>query len=230
MLCSPHPLTLTLAGALLLAPASAAADPGGTIAIEVLGWDPVDRKVFVAEHVQEAGLWLPPAIFAFLLDAEDPSLLVHLDDPADLTALPGGGDLRALRRRLEPLLPVEPVGLEVRERLMASGPCAHVPTPEWQPPCREDRVQFSWLGQVQELRLVGWGGSDVIGAWAVPGTDFHLVVHSYLATGGVLGLPQETALLFHPVEHAPSSPAQPLTEEEAQASVDPRLLPTIQDF
>ncbi|MFH1469929.1 MAG: hypothetical protein ABIO70_36430 [Pseudomonadota bacterium] len=216
MLRSHHLLSLTLASSLLLCPSTAAADPGGSVALEVLGWDPVDGKVFVAQHIQEAGLWRSPVVGVFLLEAEDPSLLVSLDDPVDLADLPGGGDLRALRRALEPLEPVEPVGLEVRERLMASGPCADSPAPDWQPPCRDDRVRLAWLGQVQELRLTGWGGSEVLGAWAVPGTGFRLVVHSYLAQGGVLGQPLETALLFGPVK-APSPSTSP-GHEQAQAS------------
>jgi hypothetical protein len=222
MLPTPQRLSLVLCGAVLLFPPTAAADPGRSVALEVLGWDPVDRKVFVAEHAQEAGLWLPPAISFFLLDAEDPSLPVLLRDPADLAALPGGGDLRVLRRVLEPLVPVEPVGLEVRERHGASGPCAGLPAPEGQPACRAERVELTWHGQVQEVLFTGWGGSDVLGAWAVPGTDCALVVHSYLAPGGVLGLPQESALLFL----GPQRPVQ----ERVQASVDPRRMPRIGQY
>ena len=226
MLRAPHLLALTLAGSALLAPATAAADPGPSVALEILGWDPVDRKVFVAEHVQEAGLWRPPALGVFLLDAEDPSLRVPLDDPADLAALPGGGELRALRRALEPLEPVEPVGLEVRERLSAVGPCSAEPATQQQPPCRDEELRLTWLGQVQELRLSGWGGSDVLGAWAVPETDFRLVVLSYLAAGGVLGLPRETALLFHPAVPGPAAPVG----EQVEASLDRRHLPVVRQF
>jgi len=90
--------------ALVAAGDALAAEPD-SCTVEPLGWDPVDRKVWIAQHGMEGGRWLPVRIGFYLLDGDDPGLLQPLRDPVEEVAAARDGVpvLTWLRRSLDPL-------------------------------------------------------------------------------------------------------------------------------
>lgn len=190
--------------------------------MEILGWDPVARKVFVAVHYEDDAQQDRPWLGYHLLDAEDPEHWVPDLDFHEATLGESGPDrvhdrLDELRRRLEPLTPVEPVGLEIRERLLAVDGCLGVPDAAMMAPCRDVQVQLHWQGQVRELRLTTWGQSDVVGAWEVPETGHRIVLYTHLGHTWEFGYQQELAVLFGPDETRPrvEFPLGPALEERS---------------
>ena len=176
-----HAVLLAIITCLLLIVDVARASVGGPSTVELLGWDPVERKVFVAVHYDDPEAWAHPDLGYWLLDAADPSQLImdhdfHEAGPSSSGLEHSVERIEALRARLEPLTPVELVGLELRERQLSIDPCHGLPDPGLLAPCREVQVQLHWLGQVRELRLTTWGMSDLVGAWEVPGTGHRVVL------------------------------------------------------
>lgn len=198
-----HAVLLAILLCLLLITDVARASVGGPSAVEVLGWDPVERKLFVVEHFDDSESEDNPVLSYYLLDGDDPALAVPDRAFEEATSGDPGPDrtqdrIEALRARLVPLEPLEPVGLELRERLLALDACAGIPDPGFLPPCREVLVQLHWRGQVRELQLTTWGMSDVVGAWEVPDTGHRLVLYSHLGHTWEAGYQQEIAVLFEP--------------------------------
>ncbi len=181
---------------------------GGPSSLEVLGWDPVDRRVYVLEWLEDDSGDLP-LLGYYLVDSDDPDRVIPVRGWArgeewHARQVRFWARLDELRARLEPLEPVEPVGLELSERLLGVGPCPGLAHPELQASCRDLEVQLRWRGQERELRLLSWGSSDLVGAWAVPGGEHHLVVYTHLGHTYGQGYQQELSLLFGspPKDHA----------------------------
>jgi hypothetical protein len=198
-----HAVLFALLVCLLLIADVARASVGGPSSVELLGWDPVDRKIYVAVHFDDPEAWEHPLVGFWLVDGDDPGTLVmdHAFEEAAMAA-PGPDAtlvrVDELRQRLEPLTPVDPVGLELRERLLAVDRCDGPVDPGLLAPCREVMVQLHWLGQVRELRLTTWGMSDLVGAWEVPETGHRVVLYSHLGHTFEIGYQQELAVLFEP--------------------------------
>jgi hypothetical protein len=197
-----HAVLLAVLLCLLLVADVARASMGGPSAVEVLGWDPVERKLFVVFHSDDAEHWARPQLAYYLLDDDDPfrPIMDHRfdEDPgADRPPYPTLDRIEELRARLEPLSPVDPVGLELRERLLSVSGCSGLPDPIHLAPCRRVEVRIHWLGQVRELELDTWGMSDVVGAWEVP-TGHRLVLYTHLGNTHEQGYQEEIAVLFGP--------------------------------
>jgi hypothetical protein len=216
-----HAVLFAILLCLLLITDVARATVGGPSAVEVLGWDPVARKIYVVTHHEDAARWDRPVLAYYLLDAEDPSVLVVDHAFHERTQGEPGPDrtsdrIDALRARLEPLVPVEPLGLEIRERLLAVEGCAGLPDPFFLAPCREVLVQLHWQGQVRQLQLTTWGMSDLVGAWEVADTGHRLVLYTHLGHTHEMGYQQEISLLFEPDHGLADRPTETPTEELAR--------------
>ena len=207
-----HAVLLAILTCLLLVADVTQATVGGPSSLELLGWDAVERKIFVAIHFDDPDAWDHPALGYWQLDAADPGELV-LDHAFDEAGLAEGGPDRtldridALRQRLDPLSAVDLVGLELRERQLSIDRCHGLTDPALHAPCREVLVQLHWQGQVQELHLTTWGMSDLVGAWEVPETGHRVVLYSHLGHTWEIGYQQEVAVLFEPA--ATQWPADP---------------------
>lgn len=203
-----HAVLLAVLVCLLLVADLAQASVGGPSSVELLGWDPVARKVFVAVHYEDDSLQDRPQLGYYLLDAEDPERWIPDMDFQEATLGQGGPDplhdrIDALRDRLEPMVPVDPIGLELRERLLAVEGCLGLAESAVLAPCRDVLVQLHWQGQIRELRLTTWGQSDVVGAWEVPETGHRVVLYTHLGHTWEIGYQQELAVLFEPASPAP---------------------------
>ena len=215
-----HAALFAVLACLLLVADMARASEGGPSSVELLGWDPVDRKIYAAVHYDDPEAWQHPVIAHWLLDAEDPERLVRDHSFEEATWGHPGPDtmterIDALRGRLEPLTPVDPVGLELRERMLAIERCTGLTDPGLLAPCREILVELHWQGQVRELRLTTWGMSDVVGAWEVPETGHRVVLYTHLGHTWEIGYQQEVAVLFEPQPH-PSGEGSTTCEELEQ--------------
>ncbi len=219
-----HAVLLAILTCLLLVTDVARASEGGPSSVELLGFDPVDRQIFAAIHYDDPDAWGHPALGYWALDSDDPGLLVldhSFDDGAQAAAGIEGTTARmdALRDRLEPLVPVDLVGLELRERQLAVDRCHGAVDPGLLAPCREVLVQLHWLGQVQELQLTTWGMSDLVGAWEVAETGHRVVLYTHLGHTWELGYQQEVAVLFEPQPGAEDGASAGQIEQVAQRDV-----------
>jgi hypothetical protein len=173
--------------------------------VDVLGYDAAQQRIYAAVHFDDPDAWDRPLLGYWDLDSDDPSLLLHDRDFEEQGLASSGPDdsydrLEALRDRLEPLTPVETVGLELRERTLGVDRCAGPRDPGLLAPCRQVQVELHWLDQVRRLELTTWGMSDLVGAWEVPSTGHRVVLYSHLGHTHEIGYQQELAVLFEPAD------------------------------
>ncbi len=211
-----HAVLLAILACLLLIADVARASTGGPSTVDLLGFDPVERRIYVAVHFDDPEAWQHPTVAYWSIDAADPDQLIPDHDFEEVSMGEIGPDrtmdrIDALRDRLEPLTPVEPVGLELRERVMGLDRCQAAVDPALLAPCRQVQVELHWLGQVRELLLTTWGMSDVVGAWEAPGTGHRVVLYTHLGHTWEIGYQQELAVLFEPAspEEAQAAAASP---------------------
>ncbi len=209
---------------LCLMPKQAQATVGGPSHIEVLGWDPVDRKLFVLEWFHDSSGRLP-ALGYYLLDEADPRLVQvrswYRDEEHDVQQTRFWERLEDLRARLQRLEPQEPLGLELRERLESVGPCPGIGELGLSAPCRLLEVELRWQGQQRSLRLHSWGQSDIVSSWSLPQTGHRLVLYSHLGHTHEIGYQQELPLLFAPSSPSHAAPKRALASAGEQESGNP---------
>lgn len=156
---------------MLLLTAPALATIGTPSQVRVLGYDPVDRKVYVSSEHE----WTQ--ISYVQLDQPDRWVQVQswYQGPDWEDRLPSR--LAALQARLEPLPTLERTGLVIQETITATVPC---PT-ALDLPCTALAmdVQVTLGAHAASWSQLSWGQSGVTQAWLLPTGD-PLIVYSHI--------------------------------------------------
>jgi hypothetical protein len=159
---------------LMLGPGLASASHGGPELCDVVGWDPVDRKVFVARHDWSESA-APPALVYFELDGKQPcrAVVVPWSRDMKLDETVRAQRWKKLRTRLEPLVP-SPVALVPKQRVIVAdtltGPYEGMP---------RFRVEISSLGM--PLHVTTYARPDVftLRLYEIPGRRENLAILSF---------------------------------------------------
>ncbi len=195
---------------------TAGATVGDDDRLELLGWEPVDGKLYYLLHI--GGLGDEPRLHFLPLRAGEPGepRMVQSwyrgDARAVAQAFPGR--LAELKARLKPLpdraldgarlvvehgplricpsAPVKPKDAAARAAVLARGEGADPETPV----CRVLEVKVSWRGFGAEAKVDAWGGVTLLGVWPLPDERFALAVIRYTGKHFETGYAVEVPLLL----------------------------------
>ena len=179
------------------------ATSGVPLEIQVLGWEPVDQKVYLLEHgYGEPGS--PPQLSYLDRDGPDPDALIQVRSCYRLDENTLYDRLEQLEARLVPLEPLALTGLQSTERVTSVGPCADA-SPLDDRRCQQVDVALDWYGLRAELQIETWGQGHVHGAWAIPGTEEPLVVYRHVGVTWESGYTRDHAVVLTAPPAAPGT-------------------------
>lgn len=167
---------------------------GGPDLVEVLGWDPADRKVYVAQHYRgESGY--PPAIASFDLKSASPGRRVVLSWSVGTDGKEYDRRARQLRSRLQPL-PATPAASMFTRTQVVGLDTVEVAGIRW-PRYRIllQRLDNDWPGTL-EVRTYRDPSVRVLSLRPIPGEKLQLGIVSFLGIPYEGGYETQTPVLL----------------------------------
>ena len=219
-------MRLLIIATLLSSPSLGHATVGGPDHLEVLGYEPVDGKLYYLVHLG-GEIVAAPQLFFFALKSAKPSLrraarswYAGLREEAGMAAFPKR--LAKLKARLRPLPAAPREGITVQIKHHDLQICGDAPNPPKtreqaraiiaafrregrdpdNPVCERVEVSVEWAGYAGQVTVESWDSPSLLTVHRLPDPRFVLAIVRYVGKHFEVGYTEETPMLLHRVEEA----------------------------